>query len=325
MNIRYRLIRERLFKTFIVVITVLICGLCINIVHKNNRNKDGLNLIARAWVATYAERNLSVPPRGPRDGVALEKKPPRHDAHTRTKEQPMWVPGFIDVDSEGLQFAQGPSHPKIRLLIVGGSVAFAQYATTTNRTYFNQLSLRLQRKGFSVGICVLATRGWTSIEELSGFLSTGLSLKPDFVLFLDGLNDLTQFPNLPEHERVQNYLNRLRHARDVALKNGIGVIFAPQPFLPQKRIKTELEKAIIRVYSGPFESIESFIADNVSMRLGLQELIIPGKVWLIDCSGVFDEEIYTTFTDIWHFTDVGQAILAQFLANKLSVIFSQKK
>lgn len=299
-----------------VSVTALIIGAVIRIYSNFKRNNDGLQLIGRAWTATYAERNMSVPPRGPRDGVLMNGKRPQYYKSVAL-EPPVSITGVLDVNGQGLQRAVGPPHPKIHLLIVGASVAFAQYATTTNRTYFNQLSRRLMAKGHSVRITILATRSWTSVHELTAFKTIGLSLKPDVVLFLDGLNDLTEIRNIPEEERVANYLHRMKEARDLALAHHIKVIFAPQPFLPQKKRKSPLEKTIVRLYSWPFKSTESMMADNQGIRKGLQKLTIPGKTSMMDCSGVFDDEQFTTFTDIWHFTDVGHALLAEFLAKQL--------
>jgi len=311
-------------KAIIVFLTTGIVLWILQVHARSSRNRDGLQLIARAWVATYQERHLRIPPRGPRDGVSLEKSLPRSQKPFGSHENPMSIPGVLEVNSQGLQFAVSPPNPKARLLIVGASVAFAQYATTTDRTYFNQLSRHLMGKGHAIQILVLATRSWTSDQELAAFRNMGLSLKPDFVLFLDGLNDLTQYSQLPEQERVANYLQRMRTARDLAMANHIQVIFCPQPFLPQKKVKSPLEEAILRVYAGPFQSIGSLIADNQAMRQGLREMTVPNKVWVMDCSGVFDDETYTTFTDIWHFTDVGQAILGEFMAKKLAPFLSRR-
>jgi GDSL-like Lipase/Acylhydrolase family len=307
-----------LFKMVIVTLTLLISVFILWIYLHNKPDRYGHQLIGRAWIATYTERNLSVPPRGPRDGIVLEKLTPLRDKTIGFHEKSISVPGALEVNKKGLQFSFSPPNPKHHLLIVGASVAYAQYATTTNRTYFNHLSRRLLKQGHKVKITILATRAWTSENELQAFQNVGLSQKPDIVLFLNGLNDLTQYPQLPEHQRVKNYLQRMEKARDVALSNNINVIFAPQPFLLQKKTKTRTEQEIVDVYSRSFESPESFANDNREMREGLIKLTIPKKVVLIDCSGVFDDEITTTFTDIWHFTDPGHALLGKYLAKELS-------
>ena len=76
----------------------------------------------------------------------------------------------------------------------------------------------------------------------AAFRLQGVHVKPDVVIFLDGMNDVTL--HLEKHGRATAYLKRMRQARDLALARGIKVIYAPQPFLPQKKHKTALEMII---------------------------------------------------------------------------------
>jgi lysophospholipase L1-like esterase len=59
------------------------------------------------------------------------------------------------------------------------------------------------------------------------------------------------------------------------------------------------------------------------MKTGLEALAQADGVSFVDCSGVFDAERATTFTDLWHFPDPGHALLADRLAPALLEILSR--
>jgi len=132
-----------------------------------------------------------------------------------------------------------------------------------------------------------------------------------------GLNDLILRRELPVEERVRRCLDNMRQARDLSLSSGIKVIFAPQPFLPQKPVKSGLE-ALLQVQS--YRPVDELVKAYADLRRGLQVLCMPGRVFYMDCSGVFDSERRTVFSDMWHFSDVGHALLGSYMANKLDPI-----
>jgi lysophospholipase L1-like esterase len=277
----------------------------------------GKGLNGRAWRASYTERHQPVPPAGaPREGFWGVKLLPVPDPHLGLILPERHVPDMFDIDRYGCQYAFSAPRPKLRILIVGGSVAAGAYASNLHRTYFKLLAGRLGRLGHRVEIVVQATGGWTSKEELNAFKYriNQLDPDPDFVIFLDGLNDVTLYPQFSEERRVRQYLGRMREARDFALANHIKVIFSPQPFLPEKETQTGLERLILAESYHPLDELVKAYTD---LRMGLQRLCMPGKVFYMDCSDAFANRPFTTFADIWHFGDPGHNLLAREMALKL--------
>lgn len=310
--------REALFKRIILFGTaaVLLIGGPLLVAPIKKLKGKGLN--SRAWRASYAERHLPVPP-GPREGwwgvtlgVARDNQlgyvlPERH------------VPGYFEIDRFGMQTVTGAPNPRKHLLIVGASVAAGAYASNLGRTYFSQLAYRLSAAACPVKVTVLATGAWTSTNELQAFRLRGVPLKPDYVIFLDGLNDLILNSDRPEEERVRQYLENMREARDIALAHHIKVVFAPQPFLPEKKTKSGLEELIL---AESYPRVDRLIKAENDLRRGLRSLTKPDEVYVADCSGAFDRRKKTVFADIWHFSDIGHAILAKRLARDLTPIIA---
>jgi len=55
------------------------------------------------------------------------------------------------------------------------------------------------------------------------------------------------------------------------------------------------------------------------------KLLDDGKEsFFIDCSGVFNDEQCTTFTDLWHFSDPGHLLVAKIFSNKLFKIINKQ-
>ena len=73
--------------------------------------------------------------------------------------------------------------------------AFGGYASTERTTYFRLLAERLDRESLPLEVVVYATGAWKSSQELRALKLHGIGVKPDLVLFLDGLNDLTNGSN----------------------------------------------------------------------------------------------------------------------------------
>ena len=122
-----------------------------------------------------------------------------------------------------------------------------------------------------------------------------------------------------EKKRVEQYLKHMREARDIALAHHIKVIFSPQPFLPEKKTKTGYEVLIL---AESYPRVDRLVKAYNDLRKGLRTLEIPGRVYLEDCSGAFNKRSKTVFADIWHFSDIGHAILAKRLARDLAPILS---
>ena len=151
--------------------------------------------------------------------------------------------------------------------------------------------------------------------------SRGLDLSPDLVLIFDGLNDLT-LGNASEDERVTAYLSRMREARDLVRARGARLVLALQPMLLNKR-RTAIEERVLGLSLDP--AGQARVRNGYArIRTGLQELAKGEGTSFIDCSGVFDGQRATTFTDLWHFPDPGHALLADRLAPALLEVLDSR-
>jgi uncharacterized membrane protein len=70
------------------------------------------------------------------------------------------------------------------------------------------------------------------------------------------------------------------------------------------------------------EDFDGLVKGYTELRFRLRRLAIPDQAYYIDCSRVFDDRPHTVFSDLWHFSDVGQAILGEYLADQLDPILS---
>jgi len=282
--------------------------------HRRLVKPSGEKLNRMAWEATFRERGLPVPPGGPRDGYWGARMPAQtRDAELGWREAEAHLPGLVEEDAAGMQRMDRPDARR-HLLILGGSVAWGAYASSIETTYFARLARGLAERGWPVRITVLAAGAWTSEHELKALRLRGLALAPDAVLILDGLNDFTQGTGT-EDERVEGYLTRMREARDLARAQGIGVVFALQPMLLHKT-HSALEERILEL-SLDATAEARLRRGYARIGAGLRELAQQEGTAFIDCSGVFDAERATTFTDLWHFPDPGHALLADRLAPAL--------
>jgi hypothetical protein len=313
---------ELLFKRSIIGVTVALLTASPLLIKPLAKLK-GIGLNGRAWRATFSERHLPVPSTGPREGYwGARLKNYGHDPDIGVIAPETHIPGLVEVDRNGLQYAFSAPHPDTSLLIIGGSVAFGAYASRASQAYFHHLALRLGGLHHRVKIIVQATGGWTSVNELAVFKKRGIAMKPDYVLLLDGMNDVVLLRDRPEEQRVREYLERMREIRDLALAHGIKVIFCPQPFLPEKNKKSALEVIIL---NETYHPLNRLIAAWAQLREGLDSLAIPGKVYVLDASGVFDHARHTIFTDIFHFTDIGQFRLGRYMAKRLDPILANDR
>ena len=149
--------------------------------------------------------------------------------------------------------------------------------------------------------------------------SAASSQKPRIVLFLNGLNDFTQNIEVPFEDRLPAYLEHMRRARDLARLEEITQVFALQPFLTGKRHKSRIEDLILQESpgGGPIGG------ELPRLRRGLEEIASEETTYFADCSGAFDSEIPTTFSDLWHFSDPGHELLAACLEASLDRILAQ--
>lgn len=279
----------------------------------------GLNLNKRAWTASFEERGLPVPPDGPREGfwgARLGTKRP--SAKLGWVEREMNLPPLVNVNGDGYQRVSPSSSPVADLLIIGGSVAYGSYASSVDKTYFSQLAKISAERGLPVRVTVFAAGAWISANELTAFRLYLARRKPDIVVFLNGLNDLTRLKDFPPERRVADYLSRMRRARALAKREGVRFVVATQPFYPDKPIKSPLEKRIMK-YSYDPTLLTTYYP---RMRKGLRIMADEGDMVWIDTSDALNGETKTTFSDQWHFSDPGHRLLAERLADGLEPVIS---
>jgi lysophospholipase L1-like esterase len=279
------------------------------------RLPDGVVLHRQAWAAGFEERGLPVPD-GPGDGwwsTGLPEQVP--DLATRRRMAAVDLGPRVRVDGLGMRHAASPgAAPRARVLVLGASVAFGVAASLEARTYFAELARRLGERGHPVVVDVLSAGGWTSREELAALRDRGLVPRPDVVLVVDGLNDVLLEPG-DGPARVRAYLERARAMRDAAAAAGARVVFARQPcFLGKRRSPLEARIAAVTPELGTLEREWP----NVAAGLAALAAEAPATTTFADTSGCFDAEEPTTFCDVWHFPDPGQALLAEALASALA-------
>jgi len=275
---------------------------------------SGKKLNRAAWEASFAERGLPIPSGGPRDGYWGKNMPPwTKDAEIGWHESEVHLRGLVEQDAKGVQ-RYGPSAARWHVLIVGGSVAWGAYASSIEETYFARLTRRLTEAGRPVRVTVMAAGAWTSDNELKAFRRRGVDSDPDVVLFLDGMNDLTQGKGADEDTRVHRYLDHMHEARDVAQTRGIASVFALQPALAGKRHKSPLEVRILELMADKSAFVPTAYP---RMRAELTGLTREAGTYVIDCSDALSAERATTFTDIWHFADPAHRLLSECLTRGL--------
>jgi lysophospholipase L1-like esterase len=222
----------------------------------------------------------------------------------------------VDQDRAGVQ-RYGTAGARWRLLILGGSVAWGAYASSIEETYFARLARRLRNDGRPVNVTVMAAGAWTSENELKAFRRRGLETDPDIVLFLNGMNDLTQGKGIAEDARVRLYLDHMHEVRDIAQTKGLVTVFSLQPALAGKRRKTALEARVLELMADKAAFVPTAYP---RMLAGLRGLAVEAGTYTLDCSDAFSAEKTTTFTDVWHFADPGHRLLAECLARGLEPI-----
>jgi GDSL-like Lipase/Acylhydrolase family len=273
---------------------------------------SGKKLNRAAWEASFAERGLAVPAGGPRDGYWGSRMPAWvKDPDAGWHEAEVHLPGLVEIDADGAQRLRSDGSP--RVLILGGSVAWGAYASRLDETYFAHAAKRLAAAGVPADVTVLAAGAWTSENELNALRRRVLT-RPDVVVFLDGLNDLTQGKGLSEDTRVRNYLDHLHEARDLAETKGARVLISLQPTLTGKRRRSALEQRILDIMADKAAIVPSAYA---RMRVELRGLEDDAGTRFVDCSDAFSGEAPTTFTDIWHFADPGHRLLGDCLVQGL--------
>lgn len=296
---------------------------------------SGEELNRAAWESTYVERGLPIPPQGPREGywgARLGPKP--RDRELGWHEPEKSVTGLLEIDAEGLQRYVPQSPSSHRVLIVGGSVAFGSYASECSKTYFHVLGVELEQRGKPTEILVVAAGAWKAMQEVVALERHLPRWKPHVVVFLDGLNDLINGSTsrvwyglpTPTHDgsrwtssyhagdyaqRVEDYLGIIERAAQLCDAHQAALLVALQPSLAERSRPTALEQTLL-AQADP-AALAAHRSGYEVWRQRLPLVLRPPHRFL-DTSRAFDSEQATTFTDQWHFSDPGHAVLGKALA-----------
>jgi len=277
---------------------------------------SGLALNRRAWESSFSERGMAPPHHEPREGYwGWRLNPKARRVGLRWIERKISIPGLVDVDADGFQAAGSPD-AEVRILILGGSVAFGASASTLENTYFSMLAEILARRVIDARVYVLAAGAWVSHDELLALVLKGVDKDPHIVVFFDGLNDLTNIDR-DYGRRVTEYLANMAKAKAIAVNRGMDVVYVLQPVLPLKKEKTVLEERLLALSGNPEELLPWYDA----MRRGLRD-ICDEHAHFLDCSSALSDETFTTFVDQWHFSDFGQELVAEAMADGLAQVIA---
>ncbi len=333
----------RLKTIVFAVIPSLICALLFAIsyymlgLHRSPEQK-GRDANELAWDASFTERNLRVPPDGPREGFwgsRLAKKV--GDDHTAWREAEQSIPGMLEVDDQGLQHWRSAASPTKRVLIVGGSVAFGSYASTPDATYFAVAGRELEHRGIPIELTVAAAGAWKAFQEAA---SVQLHAEGhDLVISLSGINDLTLGDNAEvvfgkeaqkptdfaadNNLRVMRFMEHVCIMADLSQKAGAKMLVVLQPSLAERAKLTAIEDNLLSMTRGRFPHVD-LTGGYRNFRSALPWLVEQRGAAFFDASRVFDSEIATTFCDWCHFSDAGHTILGQALAEAMDTILSRR-
>jgi lysophospholipase L1-like esterase len=308
------------------------------------RGPEGRALNRLAWERTFTERGRSVPASGPREGYWGDRLGPNVDHPVYAWHEPARaVPDLLQIDEHGVQRYRTAGSPKRHVLIVGGSVAFGAYASSIATTYFHVLGTELERLGTPADLTVVAARAWKARQEGHIVQQYEGRLDADLVVALNGLNDLTSgatagtvfgemvatrdgsewTPQYHEHDyqaRVGTYLTIMQRVGSFARRHGRTALVVLQPSLAERGHRTAIEERLLEASLVPHESAAALQRSYEAMREGLAELERAGWLHFLDCSRLFDDERATTFTDLWHFSDVGHRLLGVAMAARIAPI-----
>src|SRR2546427_786398 len=94
-------------------------------------------------------------------------------------------------------------------------VVTAALVAATPLVYWFFFALLAEKLAPAVGpveVTNLACGGWSSVNEIKRVKLHAIPLDPDVILFVDGLNDLSERRKVPIDERVTDYLANMRAA-----------------------------------------------------------------------------------------------------------------
>ena len=295
-----------------------------------------------AWISAFVERGLAVPKHGPREGYWGSRLGNKVFHPTLAWWEPTrrWD-HFFQFDARGLQHFRADK-PRQTVLVVGASVAAGAYASEERTTYFAVLGRSLERRQIPTHIVVTASGAWKSSQEVRAAHIYATEFKPDLIVLLNGLNDLTIGENAetlhwaragagpdamweksPNHDgkfeaRVRNYQANVLKAISIAKNTGAILLVVLQPSLTERTEPTRLEQ-IIRDRTlatvGPLHELQ---ASYQAIRQWLTVQAEAGSLLFFDASRMFNGEAETMFTDLWHFPDPGHELLGETMARVIA-------
>jgi lysophospholipase L1-like esterase len=341
--------KKKIFTLIMLLVVVaFIYGAWIFAINYLNRGK---NLNKTAWEATYTERYLPVPESGPREGywgsrVGIGTP----DVLTVWHDSETHISRLIDVDSAGHQHYQSREggNGKYRVVILGGSVASGAYASSIRTTYFNVIGKRLEELGVPTDIDIVAAGAWKSIQEIKALERFFQASNPDVVVFLDGLNDLTNgatsrhlygepfktsngesadpiYHSHDYEQRVSDYLANMAVAQKLTAARNSDMLVVLQPSLNERAHRTAVEEKLLAASLVPHTSSLALTTSYEAIKRQLALMSRAGGFAYLDGSNLFDSEKETVFADIWHFSDVGHRVLGSVIADKIAEILNKRK
>lgn len=277
-----------------------------------------IELRRRAFQADFRERDLPIPPVGPRQGYGGERLPTlkRPCGALEACEGPQHIPFLWSVDDQGRQRV-GPRDAERRLLIVGDAVATAPFASTRDTTYFERLHALLADSlpAAVPEIEVVAWRGAHLSAMIDPILSVEPGREPAIVVFLSDPVDETSkldADTLGSDEAARRYGAALRRAGRTTLRIGARPIFAVAPFLADKDPKSSIEKDLWQRFGqGSVKDLRDRLRHE-----GRQVAEEEGFTFL-DYTDLFSGLQGTYFVDLSQTSDRGQERLARALERDL--------
>jgi len=232
----------------------------------SERNEmSGNKLRMTAWSTSFTQRGLDVPETGPRDGKNGQRITPNRCMVTDCTHLSA-IPGIIEIDESGFQYAGNKEEASPDILIIGGSVAWGTGASNIENTYFDKLYNMLKANYPEIGITILAGARSTSGKDVYAFVDKGLDKKPDMVLFLNGLNDITV--QEPVIKRAGDYLLNMRTTIKIAELDEIDMVIIRQPYPGNKTLKTELERRVLELSHKDYENTLAPLYKYIGTGLG---------------------------------------------------------
>lgn len=337
-------LRQRLKLAAFALTPALVLAGVLTVAWRWWRGPEGRDLNQLAWESSYTERSEPVPEGGPRGGYWGARIGPKVPDDKLGWHEPRTLdPGRVDIDQRGLQYYRTTASPKRQVLIIGGSVAAGAYASSIATTYYDVLGTELERLGTPADLTIVAGGAWKTTQEGRALQMYEPSLRPDLIVFLNGLNDLivgsrarTLFgehtptrdgspwnENYHDHDydqRVTDYLEIMRRVGAFAKRVDTPALIVLQPSLVERAHPTPIERRLLELSLLPHPSAAVLQESYEAMRDGLAGMERSEMLHFLDCSRVFDGERATTFVDLWHFSDFGHRLLGVAMAERIAAI-----